>query len=320
MRRLFKQIYPLVCAYYSLTDWLANLRYRKGVIDTDSGTAHLALTVDQSVAYIEEVFTDYKKYAGIMRFEGRVAEVGPGDNAGVGLLFLQDGCAFVDMVDRFYSRRNAQAQTIIYRALWNKNPGLEPFLGGQDLEDETTFNSVKRWYGAEAAAEEFFVSNAGYDFIVSRAVFEHLYDPLLAINRMVNALNPGGMLLHKIDLRDHGMFSTAFHELKFLESPDWLHQKMTRASGRPNRVLVHDYRKCLEVKPITFDLLVTRLAGVGDIVPHLQYGDIPQELRQKSISYVQSVRHRFASSLRCVSDADLSVAGVFIIVRKSESS
>ena len=63
-------------------------------------------------------------------------------------------------------------------------------------------------------------------------------------------------------------------------------------------------------------LLVTRLAGVGDINPHRIYSEIPLDLRRQSIRYVQSVRHRFATSLHDVSDEDLSVAGVFIIARK----
>lgn len=299
-----------------MSDCLISMRYRCGKIDTKSGSAHSSLSVDKSVSYVDEVFSDYKKYSKVLRFGGRVAEVGPGDNCGIGLLFLKDGCASVDLVDRFYSKRNTQSQAVIYQAMWHMNRGLDPFLKDSNLEDEGTFKGIKRWYGAEAAAEEFFIMHTGYDFIVSRAVFEHLYDPLLSIKIMVNALNPGGMLLHKIDLRDHGMFSTAFHELKFLESTDWLHKRMTMASGRPNRFLLHEYRKCLEENSIMFDLLITQLAGVGDIVPHVKYGDIPQLLRQKSINYVQSVRHRFASSFRSVSDEDLSVSGVFIIARK----
>jgi SAM-dependent methyltransferase len=317
MKQLIKGNYPIACGYYLLSDWLAGLRYRSGGIDTDSGTAHQALSAEQSVDYVEEVFEDYRKYAGVTRFAGRVAEVGPGDNCGVGLLFLQDGCVGVDLVDRFYSRRNASSQALVYRRMRERHPGLAPFLDGIDPQQEDAFRGLKRWYGADAAAEEFFLARTGYDFIVSRAVFEHLYAPLVAIERMVGALNPGGMLLHKIDLRDHGMFSTKFHELKFLESPDWMYRRMTTASGRPNRVLVHEYRKCLAACRVTFELLVTRLAGVGDVVPHLPYRDIPAVLREKSSAYVRRVRHKFAASFRGVTDEDLSVAGVFIVAKKS---
>ena len=317
MRSLIQQSYPLACLYYLASNFAASLRFRTGLIDTGSGASHLQLAVDQSVRYVEEVFSEYKQYAQIDRFSGRVAEVGPGDNCGVGLLLLQDGCTSVDLADRFYAKRNARAQASIYAALWRQNPGLTPFLQAADLEDETTFKGLTRWYGASAAAEEFFVAHTGYDFIVSRAVLEHLFDPLLALGRMAAALNPGGMLIHKIDLRDHGMFSGHFHELKFLEPGDWLHRQMTRATGRPNRVLLHQYRHLLEKTGLTFDFLVTRLAGVGDIVPHRSYAEIPPGLKEQSLSYVRSIRHRFAPSFRQVDDEDLCVAGVLVIARKN---
>ena len=316
MRSLVQKSYPLACLYYLASNFLASLRLRTGLIDTGSGASHLALAVDESVRYVEEVFSEYKQYAHIDRFSGRVAEVGPGDNCGVGLLFLQDGCASVDLADRFYARRNAQAQASIYAALWRQNPGLGPFLQTADLQDETTFKGLRRWYGEGAAAEEFFVAHTGYDFIVSRAVLEHLFDPLLALAQMVKALNAGGMLIHKIDLRDHGMFSGHFHELKFLEPGDWLHRRMTRATGRPNRVLLHQYRAFLEKTDLESDFLVTRLAGVGDIIPHLPYGEIPHGLKEKSLSYVRAIRDRFAASFHHVDDQDLCVAGVMLIARK----
>jgi len=76
------------------------------------------------LAYIEEVFNDSKRYSGVRRFSGRVAEVGPGDNCGVGLLFLTGGYESVDLVDRFYSKRNSQ---------------LSAKLGDFDVNNETSF-------------------------------------------------------------------------------------------------------------------------------------------------------------------------------------
>jgi hypothetical protein len=96
-------------------------------------------------------------------------------------------------------------------------------------------------------------------------VFEHVYDPRLAIARMATALKSGGLLLHKVDFRDHGMFSDRMHELTFFEVPDSLYSLMTRDTGRPNRVLIDTYRKALTELVADHDLLVTRLAGVGDI-------------------------------------------------------
>lgn len=317
MLRLIRKSYRATCAVYLADDLLRGLRFRSGDIETESGTPHAGKAVDSSLQYIDEVFTDYKKYSGVGRFRGRVAEVGPGDNCGVGLRFLADGCESVDLVDRFYSKRSSAHQAEIYRALVARFPEIAPRIA--DASDDTTFQGLRRRYGPAASAEEFFVGSTGYDFVVSRAVMEHVYDPRVAVRRMAAALRPGGMLLHKVDLRDHGMFSGNFHELKFLEVPDWIYPRMTTHAGRPNRVLAHEYRALLQETLPDHDLLVTRLAGVGDVIPHQRYEEIPAAVRGRAVSYVRSVRHRFAASLRRVADEDLAIAGLFVVARRGSA-
>lgn len=316
MRSLVKNSFPLSCIYYLATDILTNFRYKIGKIDTNSGTHHSTLDTQQSVNYVLEVFDDYKTYSGIGKFSGKIAEIGPGDNCGVGLLLLNDGASHVDLVDRFYSKRNAVSQASIYKSLLSNLPFLQRHLAHADLTDESTFKNIKRCYGPKAAAEEFFESNKGYSFIVSRAVFEHLYNPVLAMQKMADAIIPGGYLIHKVDLRDHGMFSNNFHELKFLEPSDVIYRNMTVASGRPNRVLVNEYRACLEKTGLEFEILVTRLAGVGDIIPHQRYENISSDKRKKAETYVRTFRTKFARKFNAVSDEDLAVAGIFIVARK----
>ncbi len=318
-REVVKRSLRLTSAYYCLDDYVARRRYRRGHIESTSGMAHAGRDPASSVAYIDEVFGDYRQYAGVMAFHGRVAEIGPGDNCGVALRFLGDGCESVDLVDRFYSKRDERQHERIYRAILNRHPVLEARIGTASVLDEDQFSGIRRHYGSGAAAEVFFQDHGGYDFIVSRAVLEHVYNPPLAIRGMASALNPGGMLLHKVDLRDHEMFSRDGHELRFLEVSDWLYQRMTRHSGRPNRVLVDQYRAALRESGLEFRILITRLAGAGDITPHLVYEAIPGELRRKSIKYVRTVRKRFAKAVRGLTDADLSVTGIFIVARNLRS-
>src|SRR5262249_11920707 len=84
---------------------------------TLSGAAHAERSVDDAIAYIRSVFNVYKEVAQVERFSGRVAEIGPGDSCGIGLMFLAEGCQRVDLVDRFYSARNDRHQRAINRAL-----------------------------------------------------------------------------------------------------------------------------------------------------------------------------------------------------------
>ena len=232
------------------------------------------------------------------------------------ILCLADGCESIDLVDRFYSKRDADQHAAIYQALIERYADRFAKLGDLDVNDETTFPGLRRYYGESAAAESFFTEPDRYDFIVSRAVLEHVYDPRRAIVSMVAALKPGGMLLHKVDFRDHSMFSEHMHELKFFEVPDVLYPHMTRDTGRPNRVLINTYRQVLSDVIPDHSLLVTRLAGVGDIDPHLPYDQIDLGRRRQAVDFVRSVRSKFCHSLRAVSDEDLSAAGIFLVARK----
>ena len=296
-------------------DAKAGYAMRAGRLQSRSGMAHAEENLDASLRYIEEVFGDYKSVGGIDEFAGRAAELGPGDNYGVALLLRSSGCRQVDLVDRFHARRNPAYQALIYAELARRHPPVAALLEGVDLNDDRSFPGVRVFDGPAAAAERFFTNERGYDFILSRAVLEHLYDPELALGHMVSALKPGGMLLHKVDLRDHRLFSTRYHELKWLEPAVFLHRRMTRNRGRPNRVLIHRYRAALDALGLDYELLVTSLAGVGEIVPHVPYSAIDQRRRDAAEAFVRENRRRFSTDLRGVADDDLAVTGFFMVAR-----
>ncbi|MEM7653716.1 MAG: methyltransferase domain-containing protein [Pseudomonadota bacterium] len=177
---------------------------------------------------------------------------------------------------------------------------------------------MERYEGREAAAETFFKTNKGYDYILSCAVLEHIYDPESALSKMVGGLNPGGRLVHIVDLRDHGMFSAFHHELKFLEVPDVIYTHMTKAAGRSNRFLIDRYRTVLNNLPVSYELRISWLAGVGEMETYTRYEELPQEQRNASLNYVRGVRHRFARSPSSVSDEDLSVAAFVMIATRNK--
>jgi SAM-dependent methyltransferase len=315
-RRLVKRSYWATCAGLLVRNCLDARRFAAGNIETSSGTLHSGWSPIEGVTYIEEVVRDYAAYAGVDAFRGRVAEVGPGDNCGVALLLLANGCDHVDLADRYYSKRNPAQQAAIYRALAERHPRVREMLADADLTNEETFPRLSRYYGKRAAAEEFFSTHGEYDLIISRAVGEHLYDPCRAVRAMAKALRPGGTLLHKIDLRDHEMFSLFHGELKWLEVPESLYRLMTSASGRPNRVLAHEYRNALVEAGLNASLLVTRLAGVGDITPHKEYDAIESDVRRRAEQFVNARRRHFARKFQPVAAKDLATAGIFLVATK----
>ena len=312
-----KSSFALSCAAEIARNALGGLRRARGDLGTDSGTQTHGLAIEEALAYVDEVYEDYRRYGEIERFHGRVAEVGPGDNCGLALRLLADGCEAVDLVDRFFCARAPGQNRGLYERLVARSERLQERLQGATLGDESSFEGIVWRYGEAAASERYFRTSPRYDFILSRAVLEHVSDPILSIEQMAQALAPGGMLLHKVDLRDHGMFSDRFHELKFLEVPDPIYEAMVRGSGRPNRVLVDRYRAALEGLPgLQTQLRITRLAGVGDVIPHLPWERIDAALRARSLDFVRRHRPRFARSFARLSDEDLCVAGIFVSARR----
>ncbi len=273
---------------------------------TLAGSRSEVFGVEQAVDYIISVFNMYKSSAGFERFHGRVAELGPGDSCGIGLMFLAHGCEEVDLVDRFFSIRNQEQQQAINRLLVQKFPQLASLLKSQDFS-ESSFKNLRRHYGESAAAETFFRKHGNYDFIVSCAVLEHAYDPLAALSATIAALNPGGRIMHQIDCRDHGQFSTHFHELKFLELPAPMYSPL-KWRGGPNRVLLSSYLDILRRKGMEFTVYVNSLAGgPQELPPNTTLQQISPAILDKSIEYVSSVRNRLSKPFRDMSDEDLMV-------------
>jgi SAM-dependent methyltransferase len=271
--------------------------------------------VEEAVRYITSVFDKYKIASGVKRFYGRVVEIGPGDSCGVGLKFLADGCEQVDLIDRFYSRRDEQHQQAIIHALVEQSPRLAALRQNGDFSEES-FSKVRRHYGEAATAETFFRTNTGYDFIVSCAVLEHIYDPLRALSAMTSALNPGGMMLHQVDCRDHGQFSEHFHELKFLELPPSMYSPL-KWGGGPNRVRLGSYVALLRQKPVNFSIYITSLAGIPELLSRgTLMREIPEALLEISRNYVSRVRGALAQPFRDMADEELMVTSFLLVAKK----
>jgi hypothetical protein len=128
-------------------------------------------------------------------------------------------------------------------------------------------------------------------------------------------------MIHKIDLRDHGMFTPEHHELTFLRFQSSFYRSMTQNSGRPNRVLFHRYRERLErlqeAKLINYVVFITRLAGVGDLIPHQLPEKIDAETWRRSEQFVEEYRPRIAQELSQVASRDLAVAGIFLVATRT---
>lgn len=319
LRSAAKRSKWLVCAANVADDQRARLAARNGAVASTSGSTHDTFSLDQSTAYIDEVFADYLDYGGLGpdELEGRsVLELGPGDNFGVALRFLAAGADRVVATDKFASVRDPDKQRRIYEALLG---GLDPSqraraeaaieLDGLRFDPERL--RVLEGVAVEEASRA--LSGERFDVIVSRAVLEHLYDLDAAFAAMDGLLRPGGAMLHKVDFRDHGMFTDGgMHPLTFLTVPDRLYSLMSRNSGRPNRRLADYYRAKLGELGYEYRLLATKPIDGDEIVPHPPELEVSAEARR----LIEEIRPRLAPRYRGLSDADLATAGIFLIARK----
>jgi SAM-dependent methyltransferase len=311
LRALIKRSVALSCAYYLIDDWRARQRLAKGELTTRSGSRHHALDLAASLGYVERVFDDYHHYGGLEQFAGCVAEIGPGDNFGVALLLLKDGAREVHVIDRYRPVRDKATQQRIYQALAAAH-GLDHLFSGPP--DEHTITGLVRHAGVPA--ESFFKDKPNtFDAIISRAVMEHLYDPRAALDDMAGALKPGGRLIHRIDLRDHGMFE-GHHPLTFLTLPDALYRRMSAGAGRPNRVLLPAWRDWLAGSQLKDELRITRLVGVRQEFEPADWLALPQAARAEALARVHAIQPRLAAPFRDFAEEDLAVAGVVLSARK----
>ncbi len=314
LRSQVKRSKALTCLYYVVDDARARRRLKAGDIETDSGRRHATRDIDSSLAYIKRIYEDYLSYAGIEAFDGRVCEIGPGDSFGLALMALGSGAQSVVAIDRFYSRRDLGYQKALYQRIADEHDWHQLFDG--DVS-EGAIRGLD--YRPGCAAEVFFRDAQDcFDFIISRAVLEHLYDPLAALDDMSKRLEEGGMLVHRVDLRDHGMFEN-HHPLTFLTVSDGLYKLMTRSSGRPNRVLVHEYRQWLDRSSLDGEILVTRLAGVPEEIEPVRWAHLSDDLRARAIDRVREVRPRLARRFAALPDEVLAVSGFVLVARNGQS-
>jgi SAM-dependent methyltransferase len=65
--------------------------------------------------------------------------------------------------------------------------------------------------------EESGLEEASFDYIFSNATLEHVHDPRCCVRELRRLLEPGGIMAHQIDLRDHADFE---RPLEFLRVPE----------------------------------------------------------------------------------------------------
>jgi len=323
--KAIRRVKALKIAKNIFEDQLNAIKLKLGVFVFNIGSTHEAFSVRESLAYINSVYDEYLLYADIEK-DGlagkRILEIGPGDNLGVALKFIASGAAQVVCIDRIYSERNERQQCDIYSALRGTlDPDAREFFDLAVTLDcgKVRFNSerIKNISGVDIAGANKILEGE-FDIIVSRAVLEHIYDIDGAFCVMDKHLKKGGRQLHKVDLRDHEMFTRdGFNPLTFLTIPAFVWNLMTRHSGKPNRKTAEYFKEKLEALGYDYDIWVTHLVTrENEIKPHKKEIISGMDYDSRDLEIVKSIRPRLSMEFSRFSDESLLVGGIFITAKK----
>lgn len=258
---------------------------------------------DDVAEYFLECFHDYFRVMGIDKdsigeflHDKTILEYGPGDTAGVALLMCAHGASKVYCVDRFPLATFSEFSLSVFESLLRKLDGDARKRAEQCFNKEGDPSS-----GLTDSMIEYLVKDNGLsglhnkvDLVISRAVLEHVNDLDATFIDMHSALVDGGIAVHQVDLKSHGLHKR--NKLDFLTWPNAIWELMYSQKGVPNRLRVDSYKKAIASSG--FKLKVFE----------------PTLLADKK--EVEEVRPYLAKVFREISDEDLTWLGLWIVIEK----
>jgi len=281
--------------------------------------------LEQDVARTRGIYQTYLSFAGWKDTDiagKRVLELGPGYHMGVPLLFAAHGASFVAGLDKFVPFQTGSYFREFYSRLRDtlRDGEKADFDGAIQSRPQLALrpSRAQHIYGKELPDVVNDLGPGTFDLIGSNAVIEEMYDPEPIFQAQDRLLRPGGLMVHKIDLRDYGMFTKyGFPALEFLTVPEWAYRHMAEASGQPNRRRVNYYRDVARHLGYDYTIYVTHILGVEkELVSPKESIDRNLDYSDFSLQTIREIRPRLVPQFRELSDADLLVQGIFFVARK----
>lgn len=327
LQEIAKRSRTAIIAYRIYENWSTKQRFKSGNTESFLGSTHRGRSLSESLTYIHTQFEDYLEYWGIPLSElsgKRVLEVGFGDNIGVALRFIAAGASHVSCLDKFYAKRDTEQERQIYAALRETldekarqrfDEAIDPKDGARSNPDKITCI-----YGVDLEDAQELANGPLFELVISRAAIQDIYEPERAFAAMDRLLKPGGYMLHKIDLSDQGMFRDhGMNPLTFLTIAEPIYRLMADGSGRPNRLLISDYRTSFRELGYETKLLITHVIGrkgKGNLRPHRETLDPKADYSTSALALVNEIRPRLIPKYKKLSDEELMISGVFVVARK----
>ncbi len=234
-------------------------------------------------------FARWKSDASGSEFVG--LELGVGDSVASAIVASAHGASTCYLVDTGrFAIEDVDVYTRVVAAL--KDRGFEV----ADIGGSATLNQVLSRYGGiyleDGLRSLMTIPESSVDFVWSHAVLEHIREhefdsTLLELYRIVR---PGGILSHKVDLRDH--LGGALNN-KRIASRFWEAEWMARSGFYTNRISYRD--------------MIRRFEAVGFSVENVSvatWKDLP------------TPRNKMASEFSAIPDEELLVSGFDVLLRR----
>jgi len=222
-------------------------------------------------------------------------EYGPGDFPGVAILMYAWGAEKIYCVDRFpmmvFSEKNIAALRRLLDALppEQKHRANHCFVSVGSPESGLRQDCIEYVVNGKGLSG---LRNAAH-LIYSRAVLEHVNDLEASVDDMKAALREGGTMIHKVDLKSHGLHKT--NRLDFLTWSDIAWRLMYSAKGVPNRLRVDRYRNALNQADFKIEYM--------------------EPVEKALQSEIEEVRADLAKNFRNLSNDDLGWLSFWLIAR-----
>lgn len=312
--------------YFIKNDFVMRMNFKMGDFSTKSGTFSSKSSIKETLDYINtlsSLFLEHIESENEGIHGKTVLELGPGDNLGLAIMLLLSGAKRVVCLDKFYPERNNDYQVKIYNAMREKLDQEKTNLFDDIVKldnDEIIFNEEKLQYisgvGIEEAVGKF--DEKSFNIIISSAVMEHVYDPDAAFHAMDKLLADNGCMIHGIDFRDHGMFSSVgMNPLTFLTISDPIWKLMTYHSGKPNRKLVDYYRNKMLELGYDSRILIRRLVGCNSrIVPPKENLEPGIDIDDSTLLLVDEIKPKLWKRFKKIDTKDLIIAGAILVGKK----
>lgn len=227
-----------------------------------------------------------------------VLEYGPGDILGIPLLMYAYGADYVCCVDKFSLFKKTAEYENVYKYILDslnedqKLRAKDAFIVYGDVRsgfDKNKINYIVKKNG--------FINEKNlFDFIISRAVLEHVNNLEMTFNDIYESLKKYGLSVHLVDLKSHNL--DLEYDLDFLTWHPFLYNIMYNQKGYPNRFRINKYEE--EIQKNGF------------------YNPILFPTEKLDEQCIDTIRHKFAKPFRDLSSEELSWLGFWMVLSKSD--